>query len=226
MRGWPISRAHRVQRMMTGVGVDTERFRPGSAPSAAVEALVAALGPEPRGALLTCVGELNDNKRQRLIVDCLPRLSPDVHLLLVGEGPCRPQLRARAEALAVADRVHFSGHVDDVRPALELSDVVLLTSAREGLPVSLMEALASGVPIVVTPTRGSQDLAKMVGCPVAETADADALARAIDEALADPRSRDEVRTAFLSQWDGGSKQAVTTSVVDLLERTIAERGDR
>ena len=103
---------------------------------------------------------------------------------------------------------------------------MLLTSAREGLPVSLMEALASGVPIVVTPTRGSQDLAKMVGCPVAKTADADALARAVDEALADPRSRDEVRTAFLSQWDGGSEQAVTTSVVDLLERTVAERGDR
>jgi glycosyltransferase involved in cell wall biosynthesis len=88
---------------------------------------------------------------------------PDSQFLLIGDGPLRETLEQRARQLGIADCIHFLGWRRDVAELLGLLDVFLLTSDIEANPVSILEALAAGVPVVST----------RVGS-VAETVSADA----------------------------------------------------
>src|SRR5436305_787191 len=76
------------------------------------------------------------------------------HLAVVGDGDQRAALEARAKSLSIADRVHFTGWWGDVATAMADLDVVALTSRNEGTPVSLIEALAAGRPVVGTAVGG------------------------------------------------------------------------
>ena len=86
------------------------------------------------------------------------RARPDVHFTVLGYGPLESEMRSACTRLALADRVHFLGMRPDVRPFYADVDVVVLTSLNEGLPVVLLEALASGTPVVSTAVGGVPDL--------------------------------------------------------------------
>jgi glycosyltransferase involved in cell wall biosynthesis len=75
--------------------------------------------------------------------------------LLAGEGAERPRLEARARSLGVADRVHFLGHRDDVPELLAACDLFVLPSLYEGLPLSVLEAMAASRPVVATDVGGT-----------------------------------------------------------------------
>ena len=79
---------------------------------------------------------------------------PAARAVLVGEGPERPRLEATAAELGLGERVRFAGAVTDVRPFLAEARVVALTSDHEGLPNALLEAMASGRPVVATRVGG------------------------------------------------------------------------
>lgn len=85
----------------------------------------------------------------------LPRESA---LLLVGAGPARAALAARAAQLGLDGRLHMTGFVDDVVPILRRADAVVLPSHSEGLPRVLMEACAAGVPVIGTNIPGIREL--------------------------------------------------------------------
>ena len=91
-------------------------------------------------------------------VDDLLRAFVDVpssaHLLLVGDGPLRSPLKTLAHELGIDSRVHFVGFRDDVGAVYAACDVVALTSANEGTPVTVIEALAAGVPVVAADVGG------------------------------------------------------------------------
>ena len=87
---------------------------------------------------------------------CLLERLRDAHLLLVGGGDAST-LQRRVEQERIS-RVHFLGHRRDVPAILQATDIAVLVSRREGLPRSLMEAMASGKPVVATNIRGSRDL--------------------------------------------------------------------
>jgi glycosyltransferase involved in cell wall biosynthesis len=82
----------------------------------------------------------------------------DADLLLVGDGPLRPGLERIAHELGVAQNTHFVGFRSDVAPYYAASDVVALSSANEGTPVSIIEAQAAGLPVVVTDVGGVSDV--------------------------------------------------------------------
>lgn len=82
----------------------------------------------------------------------------DVRLHLVGQGEDEPALRAQAAAAGVADHVHFLGHRDDVEAVLAAADVAVLPSLIEGLSNSLLEFMASGLPVIASRVSGSEDL--------------------------------------------------------------------
>jgi colanic acid/amylovoran biosynthesis glycosyltransferase len=120
---------------------------------------------------------------------------PDLVLRLAGDGPLRAALEAEARRLGVAECVHFLGYQssEQVRALLQDTDVFVLPSFAEGLPVVLMEAMASGVPVVTTRVAGVAELVEDgVSGFVVPPGDGEALTRALDTLLGDA----ELRTRF------------------------------
>ncbi|MEA2931752.1 MAG: hypothetical protein QOI56_537 [Actinomycetota bacterium] len=115
----------------------------------------AGLGVAPDVPLVGAVGRLVPIKDLTTLLEAMARPTLDgVHLAVVGDGDERPALEARAAALGVGDRVHFTGWATDVAGVMADLDVVVLTSRNEGTPVSLIEAAASGRPAVATRVGG------------------------------------------------------------------------
>ena len=135
-------------------GIDPGRF---AAPSGG-DALRAELGIPAAARVVGAVGLLNDAKGHDLLVDALARLPDDVHLLIVGHGEREAALREQAARLGLSARVHLAGWRDDVSAAHSAMDVFALPSRWEGLPYSLLEAMAAGVPSVASDVNGSRDI--------------------------------------------------------------------
>lgn len=129
-------------------GVDTDRFHPRPK-----DAQIRARLGLPPGPLAGTVTRLAPEKNLELLLDVAARTRRavgDAQFLVVGDGPLRETLRKRARQLGVGDCVHFLGWRSDVAELLAALDVFLLTSHVEANPVSILEALASGVPVVST----------------------------------------------------------------------------
>jgi len=122
------------------------------------------LGPEVR--LAAIVARLVPIKNHALLLDAIAIWAerrgpgdPDVRFLIVGDGACRTELEARVERLGIADWVIFMGWRGDVPDIYADIDLNVLVSRNEGTPVTLIEGLAGGVPILTTDVGGIRDFA-------------------------------------------------------------------
>ncbi len=123
----------------------------------------AARTPEPREFSLLCVGRLTPAKGQHLLLEAIAALrdgGEQVRLQLVGDGPDRASLERHARALDIEGLVQFRGALnhDQVRALYAGCDAFVLPSFAEGIPVVLMEAMASGLPCVSTRIAGIPEL--------------------------------------------------------------------
>jgi len=175
-------------RYIPGIGVDIARFAPGTVGAADVARTRAELGAPGTGTfLVTMVAEFGAVKRHALALDAISRVTDArVHVALVGDGPLEGTVREKVVALGLGDRVTFTGYRRDLPAVLAASDALLLTSEREGLNRSVLEAMASGRPVIGTDTRGITDAVGSDAGWLVGHDDAPALARAIDEAAGDP----------------------------------------
>ena len=130
-------------------GISLEKF-------AAAERDSTANGP----VVVTTVARAVAVKRLDLLLRMAAAIDTDIDYLfrIVGDGPLLDELKAQAKSLGVADRVEFLGHRDDVEKILAESDIYALVSDSEGLSVSLLESMASGLPSVVTDVGGNREL--------------------------------------------------------------------
>jgi glycosyltransferase involved in cell wall biosynthesis len=149
------------------------------------------LGLPPEGPICSVVARLLPEKGHRYLIDAVPRIReafPGAVLLIVGNGGARPDLERRARELGLhGDGVRFLGERRDVPAILKASDVfVLPSSVREGLSISLLEAMAASRPVVVTDVGGNRETVenRRSGI-VVPPADADALGDAVLEVLRD-----------------------------------------
>jgi glycosyltransferase involved in cell wall biosynthesis len=101
------------------------------------------------GIVIGSLGRLTEQKDYELLVRALPML-PDARLVLVGDGPERPGLERVARELKVADRLNVTGWVSDAPRRLAELDVFALPSRWEGMPLSILEAMHAGLPVVAT----------------------------------------------------------------------------
>lgn len=109
--------------------------------------------------LLLSVGELNENKNHSTVIKAIAKMGDhSVHYLIAGQGVLQKQLEKLAFCLGVASQVHFLGFREDIADIMKLVDIYCLPSLREGLNVSLMEAIASGLPCIASDIRGNRDL--------------------------------------------------------------------
>lgn len=127
----------------------------------APEGLRDGLGLPADAPVVGTVGRLIDRKGHDELLDAWVTVRdevPDAHLLVVGDGPRRAALEARASDRGVADCVHFTGLRDDVPDLLAAMDAFAFPSHYEGLPGALLEAMAAGLPCVATPVDGNSEL--------------------------------------------------------------------
>lgn len=109
--------------------------------------------------LIISIGELNFNKNNRIVIQAISKLHyKDVHYILCGTGKEQPYLESLANELGVKEQTHFLGYCKNIFDILQMSDVFILPSFREGLSRSLTEAMASGLPIIASKIRGNIDL--------------------------------------------------------------------
>lgn len=136
--------------------IDCTRFRPGEA-----AALRAELGVAPDELLVGTVGHLGGSKNVGLMIRAVAT-QPDrerFRILVVGDGPQRPGLQALADGLGIGDRIRFAGDVDDPAGHLRAMDIFTLTSRTEQMPLVVLEAMATALPVVATDVG---DVAAMV----------------------------------------------------------------
>lgn len=111
--------------------------------------------------LLFYAAEFNKNKNHQLLIDTIAVIKegiPNAKLLLAGDGPLLEECRQAAVKLGVQEMIHFLGYRTDIKELLKICDIAVASSLREGLPVNIMEAMASSLPIVATINRGHIEL--------------------------------------------------------------------
>ena len=139
-----------------GVGVDLARFHDRKENRAAVRQ---SLGLSEDDFVLLSVAEMTKNKNHPMMLRALSLL-PDkkIRLVCAGRGQELEQNKALCQELGLTERVQFLGYRSDVPDLYGASDAFLFISFREGLSLSLMEAMSSSLPSIVSPIRGNTDL--------------------------------------------------------------------
>lgn len=148
-------------KLVNGVGINIKQFSP---PSLEYKLkLRNEYGFKVDDFLLIYVGELSYRKHQDLLIKTVYQVSnkiPNIKLLLVGTGDLLEEYKQLVNNLGLEDKVIFLGFRKDVNKLMSLSDVAVSSSRQEGLPVNIMEAMATGLPVVATDCRGNRDLVK------------------------------------------------------------------
>lgn len=160
-----------------GVGIDLSRFENVQVDRAAKRQEIGV----PEGAfLLLSVGELNENKNHQIIIQALAKLNdPRVHYVIAGVGDKKDFLLELAKSLGVSEQVHLLGYRKDIPELNYAADVYCFPSYREGLSASLMEAMACGLPVVISRIRGNTDLIQENGGVSFDPYDSEDCCRAI-----------------------------------------------
>lgn len=143
-------------RYTPGVGIDTEKLRHNDLMD--ISSKKQELGVLDSEIVLLSVGELNQNKNHKELIRLLPKIEIPFKYLICGQGYLEEDLKTFCLELNLADKVKFLGYRTDVPEILQISDIYLFPSKREGLSVALMEAMATGLPCLVSDIRGNTDL--------------------------------------------------------------------
>ena len=139
---------HPQIQFIHGVGIDVDKYKPVSMSNHGCSSL-----------RLISVGELNTNKNHMLVLEALRLLDdPRVEYQIAGEGPLHDSIQQFIKTNHLEKRVKLLGFRKDVIDLLHQSDIFIFPSKREGLSLALMEAMASGLPAIVSDIRGNRDL--------------------------------------------------------------------
>lgn len=137
-----------------GIGINTTRLTP----SENQNDIRAELGLKKSDFLVLSVGELNENKNQKVIIQAIAKINDsDIHYILCGKGDQLKNLQDLARNFGLQDRVHFMGYRRDVVDICSQVDVFAFPSIREGLGLAPLEAMYAGLPLITSRSRGPVD---------------------------------------------------------------------
>ncbi len=176
-----------------GIGVDTIKYSPGAVAPLAVEALRHDLGLNSDDSLFLMIAEFIPRKRHQDLIRALAQLkNTKVHVAFAGTGPLMEKLRGLSRKLKLEQRVHFLGQREDIPVLIQASVATILPSTHEGLPRSVLESMAMGVPVIGSDIRGVEELLAG-GCGIlVPVGNIYGIADAIDRLLYDPASTKEM----------------------------------
>lgn len=140
---------------VSGVGVDTEKYKNHIKNTD----IRKSLGLSDADFICISLGDLNANKNYSTVIEAIAKVrSKDVHYLICGTGPLEKKLKTQTVSLGIESQIHFLGFRNDVVDLMLNSDCAIVPSFREGLPRTTMEAMALGLPCIVSDIRGNRDL--------------------------------------------------------------------
>ncbi|GGH32145.1 glycosyltransferase family 4 protein [Paenibacillus segetis] len=177
-----------------GVGIDFDKFRPVSAEEKRQLRSAYQIGQDKF--VLIYAAELSKRKNQSLLFEVVRQLKqhiPNLQLLLAGQGDLEEYYKKMTHEMDLTDTVTFLGHRKDMDKIYSLADIAVSSSTQEGLPVNIMEAIASGLPVVATNVRGNRDLVEegvhgfLIGLN-----DQNAFVKRVLELYASPLLREEI----------------------------------
>jgi glycosyltransferase involved in cell wall biosynthesis len=174
---------------------------------------------------------LSEQKGVRFLLGAALRVlsaAPETRFVIAGEGPLRPDLERRARALGLGDRVRFVGYRRDIPDFLAAIDLYALPSLWEGLPLSLLEALAAGKPIVATRVGGNPEIVEDgVHGHLVPARDEAALADAVLRVRRDAALREAAPTRCRDRFERlFSVEAMVRAHQDLYEGVLRARRPR
>lgn len=218
--GLVIVPSRAVARFLVDHGLPADRLR--VIPSA-IDVRRREPAPAKNPLVVGTVGALEYVKGVDVLLAACAQLEQPVALEIFGDGDWRRQLEQQAARLGVQARFH--GHVTDIRSRVERFDVLVVASRAENLPLSILEAMSSAVPVIATRVGGVPELLDEGRAGVlVEPEDADGLARAIAELLRDPERRARLGRLGASRVEqeyrpGDVAQQVTAVYEEVRSRT-------
>lgn len=140
---------------LPGIGINCQKFQTTTVNAAEKKM---SIGVPSAATVLLSVGELNKNKNHEVIMRALAELkNENVHYIIAGIGKLDKYLLKLSIRLGIKDQVHLIGFRTDIPELLKIADIFCFPSYREGMPVSLLEAMASGLPTIASRIRGVID---------------------------------------------------------------------
>lgn len=211
---------HRIRSVHSGVDVDELADQPALEPS-----LRERIGVPADAFLIGNIGHLHHYKGQSVIPRAAASL-PDVHWVIIGEGPQRPLLEALIAEHGVEDRVHLTGYIPDARRALPEFDAFVFSSIDEPLGTSVLDAMACDVPVVGADAAGSREILGPVheatGMSLFTPGDAKALAERIRALRAEPGRRPAILAAQEARLDDYRVQRTAEETMRVYRELLEE----
>lgn len=139
-----------------GVGIDIKKFNNIEFDE---RSKLEEIGVPLNSFIIISVGELNKNKNHQVVIKSLAKLrNPDIYYIICGSGKYEIKLLKLIKKFNLENNVKLLGYRKDIAQLLNVSDIMIHPSYREGLPLAVMEAMASGLPIIASTIRGNVDL--------------------------------------------------------------------
>jgi glycosyltransferase involved in cell wall biosynthesis len=195
-------------------GIDLERFASARAPSRAVDA----------PAVIGTVAALRAEKHLGRLLRAFAAVGPAARLVIAGDGSERAALEDLAQSLGLRERVRFTGHVDDPAPLYAGFDVFALSSDTEQMPLSMIEAMAAGLPVAATDVGDVRAMLAAENAPFVGKLDAADLARSLTVLLNDPALRARIGAANQAKARAEFDQAAMFRAYGALWRNDAPPG--
>ena len=216
--GFPVRRIEVIEN-----GIELSRYGPAEDRNA----LRRRLGLEPGRRYVAMVARFHPVKDHAMLLHAFAQAAavrPDVDLLLVGDGPLRSELEALTERLGISGRVRFLGVRSDVADLLRAVNVFALTSVSEAASLTLLEAMASRLPVVVTAVGGNPEIVRdgLEGLLVPR-GDAAAAAAAFVRLLDDPPAAARMGEAGRARVEDRYQLSRTIDAYEQLYQRLARR---
>jgi glycosyltransferase involved in cell wall biosynthesis len=209
--------------VMVRSGIELDRFRQPVRPREDVRTELSIPLDAP---VVGTVTRLSPQKAPLDFVKAVARVAekrPNIHFVIVGDGPLRAEVEARVAASGLADRVHLTGLRRDVPDLLHSFDVFALTSLWEGLPRVLPQAMAAGLPIVATAVDGNAEAVEDgISGILTPPGDPQSLADALLRLLDDPALAAEMGAAGRKRADEFGARKMVDDIAALYETLLAD----
>ncbi|MEE1116149.1 MAG: glycosyltransferase family 4 protein, partial [Clostridia bacterium] len=206
-----------------GVGIDTTQY---ALSAKAREEKRIELKLAENDVALISMGDLIERKNYDTAIRAIAEANnPALQYFICGKGPEEENLKALAVSLGVSEQIHFLGFRSDIKELLAAVDIFLFTTKQEGLPRSMMEAMASGLPCVASKIRGNTDLLEGTdGGYLCETIDVSAYAEALNHLANDKILREAMGRNNLITIQKFSIETVNEEIRKVYESELSEIG--
>lgn len=206
-----------------GVGIDTAQY---ALSAKAREEKRIELKLNKNDVALISMGDLIERKNYDTAIRAIAEAkNPALQYFICGKGPEEENLKVLAESLGVSEQIHFLGFRSDIKELLTAVDVFLFTTKQEGLPRSMMEAMASGLPCIASEIRGNADLLEGTdGGYLCKTTDVTAYAEALNLLANDRALREKMGRNNLITIQRFSTETVNEELRNIYESELSKIG--